>query len=131
MLLVMNGDVCCRRLDARLGVESLLLCVRPRLRPLLSGSGRGHAPPSSSAAPPAGLRSRLMSGVWADDGRARLSSLEDPEPEDSVEIRLTGRRSEESEGVADGARSLLLMEATDRRGDSEERDGMMSLLHDN
>ena len=52
-----------------------------------------------------------------------MSSLEDPEPEDSVEIRLTGRwpddgRSEESEGVADGARSSLLMEAMDRRGDS-------------
>ncbi len=62
-----------------------------------------------------------MLGVWEDGGGARLSSREDPDPEDSVEIRLTGRRSEESEGVADGARSLLLMEAVDRRGDSEER----------
>ncbi len=130
MLLVMNGDVCWRRLEARLGVNSLLLCVRPRLRPLLSGSGCGHAPPSSSAAPSAGLRSRSMSGVWEDDGWVRLSSREDPEPEDSVEIRLTGRRSDESEGVADGALSLLLMEAMDRWEESEERSGMMSLFTD-
>lgn len=56
-----------------------------------------------------------------------MSSLDDPEPEDSVEIRLAGRRpdagrSEESDGVADGARSSLLMEAVDRRGDSEDGD---------
>lgn len=47
------------------------------------------------------------------------SSRDDPEPEDSVEIRLTGRRSEKSEGVSDGARSLLLM-AEDGWGNSEE-----------
>lgn len=41
-----------------------------------------------------------------------------------MEIRLTGRRSEESEDVADGARSLLLMEAVDRRADSGERVGL-------
>lgn len=63
-----------------------------------------------------------VSEVWA--GGGGRSSLEDPDPEDSVEIRLAGRRpddsrSDESEGVADGARSLLLMEAVDRRGDSE------------
>lgn len=122
MLLVMNGDVCWRRLEPRLGVASLLLlCMRPRPRPLRSGSGRGHDLPSSSSAPSAGLRSRSMSELWVDGGGARLSSREDPEPEDSVEIRLTGRRAEESEGVVDGARSLLLMEAVDRRGDSEER----------
>lgn len=122
MLLVMNGDVCWRRLEARIA-SLLLLCRRPRLRPFLSGSGCGHAPPSSSAASPAGLRSRSISGIWEDCGGARLSSREDPDPEDRVEIKLTGRRSEESEGVADGARSLLLMEAVDRRGDSEERGG--------
>lgn len=65
------------------------------------------------------------SEVWA--GGGARSSLEDPDPEDSVEIRLAGRRSdsrsEESEGVADGARSLLLMEAVDRRGDSEGGEG--------
>lgn len=59
-----------------------------------------------------------------------MSSLEDPDPEDRVEIWLTGRhpndpRSEESEGVADGAHSLLLMEALDRRGDSDERRGVI------
>lgn len=68
-------------------------------------------------------RSMLASEVCA--GGGTRSSLEDPDPEDSVEIRLGGRRSddgrsEESEGVADGARSLLLIEAVDRRGDSEE-----------
>lgn len=69
----------------------------------------------------------MCSGVWEDVGRgAWLSSLEDPEPEDSVEIRLTGRRPDDgrsaSEGVADGARSLLLMEAEDRRWDSGGED---------
>lgn len=90
---------------------------------MLSGSGRGHDSPSSSAAPPAGLWSRSMLGVWLDNRGAGLSSREDPDPEDSVEIRLTGRGPEESEGVADGARSLLLMEAVDRREDSEEGGG--------
>lgn len=66
-----------------------------------------------------------MSELWVDGGGARLSSREDPEPEDNVEIRLTGRRSEESEGVADGARSVLLIEAADRWEDSEDRIDMM------
>lgn len=62
-----------------------------------------------------------------------MSSLEDAEPVDTVEIRLGGRRpddsgSEESEGVADGARSSLLMEAMERRGDSEEG-GEERMLH--
>lgn len=114
MLPLINGDTCWRRLKALLGV-----CVRLRPRPLPSGSGRGHDPPSLSAAPPAGLRSMSL---WAGGGGAR-SSLDDPEPEDSVEIRLSGRRSELSEGVADGARSVLLTEALDRRGESEEEEG--------
>lgn len=59
-----------------------------------------------------------MSDLWADGGGARLSSWDEPESEDRVEIRLAGRRLEESEGVTDGARSLLLQEAVDRRGDS-------------
>lgn len=114
MVLATNGD-CCLRLEARLGVASFLLFLwmSPRFRPFLSVWG-----------PPAGLRSRSMSAseVWVTSGGG--SSLEEPDPEDSVEIRLTGRwsddgRSEESEGVADGARSLLLMEAVDRRWDSE------------
>lgn len=79
---------------------------------------------SPSVAPPPGLRSRSGSGVCVDGGGVRLSSRYDPDPEDIVEIRLTGRRSEESEGVADGARSLLLMEAVDRRADSGERVGL-------
>lgn len=59
-------------------------------------------------------------------GGATQSSLEDPDPEDSVEIRLSGRwpdagGSDGSEGVADGARSSLLMEAMDRRGDSDDQ----------
>lgn len=122
MVLAMNGDTCWRRLENRLGVDGLLLLfVRLTLRP--ASSGPGHAP-WPSAEPPPGLRSRWMSEVWVDGGGARLSS---PEPEDSVEIRLTGRRSEEeeSEGVADGARSLLLMEAVDRREESEERGGVI------
>lgn len=88
--------------------------MRLRPRPLRSDS--------PSVAPPPGLRSR--SGVCVDGGGVRLSSRYDPDPEDIVEIRLTGRRSEESEGVADGARSLLLMEAVDRRADSGERVGL-------
>lgn len=107
MLLLMNGDVCWRRLDPGLGVASLP-------RPRWGGSGRGQDPTSASAPPSAGLRSRSMSELWDDGGGARLSSREDAEPEDNVEIRLTGRRSEESEGVADGARSVLLTEAADR-----------------
>ena len=55
---------------------------------------------------------------------AGQSSLDEPDPEESVETRLTGRwpaegKSGQSEGVVDGARSLLLMEAVDKRGDSE------------
>lgn len=61
-----------------------------------------------------------MSDLRADGGGARLSSRDEPESEDSVEIRLAGRRLEESEAVTDGARSLLLREAVDRRGDSGE-----------
>lgn len=43
-----------------------------------------------------------------------------------MEIRLSGRwpdagGSEGSEGVADGARSSLLMEAMERRGDSDDQ----------
>lgn len=102
MLLLMNGDVCWRRPDPRLGVVSLLLLfMRPKPRPCWGGSGCGQDLTSASAAPSAALRSRSMPELWVDGGGARLSSREDPEPEDSVEIRLTGRRSEESEGVAD------------------------------
>lgn len=61
-------------------------------------------------------------------GGAGLSSRDEPDPEDKVETRLTGRwpaegKSEQSEGVAEGARSLLLMEAVDKRGDSGRRRG--------
>lgn len=42
--------------------------------------------------------------------RASVSSRDEPEPEDSVEIRLAGRR-EDSGGVAEEACSLLLGEA--------------------
>lgn len=54
-------------------------------------------------------------------GGATLSSLEDPDSEDRVEIRLTGRQSEQVEAVAEGACSLLQKEAVDREGDSGER----------
>lgn len=58
-----------------------------------------------------------------------LSCLEDPDSEDRVEIRLTGRLSEQVEGVADGVCSLLLREAVDREGDSgERRDDMMKTV---
>lgn len=64
-----------------------------KLRPFLLGWGLD---PWRSAATSSGLRLRLMSGseeeLVIDEGRARLSSLEDPDPEDKVEIRLTGRR---------------------------------------
>lgn len=62
------------------------------LSPFLLGWGLS---PRWSAVP-SGLRFRLMSGseeeLVNDGGRIRLSSLEDPDPEDKVEIRLTGRR---------------------------------------
>lgn len=48
--------------------------------------------------------------------------MKDSEPQ---EIRLAGRQSEDSEGVADEARSVLLMEAVDSRGESEERGGQV------
>lgn len=47
-----------------------------------------------------------------------MSSREDPDSEDRVEIRLIGRQSEQVEVVADGACSLLLKEAVDKEGDS-------------
>lgn len=44
-----------------------------------------------------------------------------------MEIRLSGRRPEESEGVADGARSLLQM-MLDRWGESEERHDDITMM---
>lgn len=46
-----------------------------------------------------------------------MSSWDEPEPEDSVEIRLAGRR-QDSGGVADDTCSLLLRDALERWVDS-------------
>lgn len=46
-----------------------------------------------------------------------------------MEIILSGRCSDESDGVADGARSLLLTEAVERRGDSVDGNSGESGLH--
>lgn len=71
-----------------------------------------------------------MSGLEdRDEGGVGWSSLEDLDPEDRVETRLTGR-SEESDGVADGARSLLLMEVVERRGDSKGEGGVKRMVTD-
>ena len=66
-----------------------------------------------------GLEAPVGGGAWQ-------SSLEEAEPEERVETRLSGRRaadggSEPSEGVADGARSVLPLEAAEWRGESEDR----------
>lgn len=70
------------------------------------------SPSVMGASSSSGLKSRSTLRPWA-----RVSSRDELEPEDSVEIRLAGRR-QESGGVANEACSLLLREAVDRWVDS-------------
>lgn len=59
-------------------------------------------------------------GSPRDEGEG-ARSRETPEPEDSVEIRLGGRCSEDREDVADGPLSLLLIEAVERRSSGKRK----------